>query len=195
MTREGRGGPSSHHFVNGVHPPPTLLPPLPIEPRGYTSPGRSLLLVASRSSDGSVRRAPSRVARGANGPHLSFTDFTALHIPRGSILIHAQSSAGVFSFSSLRQAVLENRTILETRVTGGINYNLQSTRYYSPFAMNRSISRWKILSLYWNSLPFRGGSIAFCRFAANGEDRPYGSDSLALLSQAGLASLVVWRND
>ena len=115
--------------MNGVHPPPTLLPPLPIEPRGYTSPGRSLLLVASRSSDGSVRRAPSRVARGANGPHLSFIDFTALHIPRGSILIHAQSSAGVFSFSSLRQAVLENRTILETRVTGGINYNLQSSIY------------------------------------------------------------------
>ena len=30
---------------------------------------------------------------------------------------------------------------------------------YSPCAMHRSISRWKILSLYWNSLPFRGGSI------------------------------------
>ena len=26
--------------------------------------------------------------------------------------------------------------------------------------MHRSISRWKILSLYWNSLPFRGGSVA-----------------------------------
>ena len=29
----------------------------------------------------------------------------------------------------------------------------------SQFAMNRSISRWKMLGLYWNSLPFRGGSV------------------------------------